>query len=159
MEIEKRLEQRGLELPPALLSPDGAVRFAWARAYGDRVFISAQGPLRADATLIGPFGRVGAEVTLEQARELARLTTLSLLASLKREIGDLDRVAAWLRVTGYVLTAPDFDRTPLVLNGCSDLLLDLFGPEIGRHARTAVGVAATPFSCPVLIQAEVAIKA
>lgn len=80
-----------------------------------------------------------------------------MLGSLAGEIGDLDRIVAWLRVDGFVLVAPGFDRTTNVINGCSDLILELFGPECGRHARTAMGVAATPLSCPVILAAEVAV--
>ncbi|HET9110214.1 MAG TPA: RidA family protein, partial [Ktedonobacterales bacterium] len=77
----------------------------------------------------------------------------------KRELGDLDRITAWLRVFGMVQTAPGFQRTPAVINGCSDLLLDIFGPEVGAHARSAVGMAELPFNIPVEIEAEVAIAA
>jgi hypothetical protein len=80
------------------------------------------------------------------------------LGSLKRAIGDLDRIAAWLRIEGFILAAPGFDRTTNVLNGCSELLLDLFGPEVGEHARFAMGVAATPLSCPVVVAGEVALR-
>ncbi|MGH2515237.1 MAG: RidA family protein, partial [Ktedonobacterales bacterium] len=91
------------------------------------------------------------------AYELARLTALSMLGSVKREIGDLDRVVAWLRVFGMVNVAPDFTATPAVVNGFSDLILTLYGPEAGRHARSAIGVAALPFGMPVEVEAEVEI--
>jgi enamine deaminase RidA (YjgF/YER057c/UK114 family) len=78
-----------------------------------------------------------------------------MLASLKRELGDLDRIAAWLRVFGMVNSAPDFNAHPSVINGCSDLLLEVFGPEVGQHARSAVGLAALPFNIPVEIEAQV----
>jgi hypothetical protein len=84
---------------------------------------------------------------------------LAMLASLKRELGDLDRIAAWLRVFGMVNSAPDFTLQPNVINGCSDLLIDLFGTEIGQHARSAVGLAALPFNIPVEIEAEVRLTA
>ena len=100
----------------------------------------------------------GVEVTPEQAAEAGRLAALAAIASLKRAIGSLDRVAAWVRVDGFVLSAPGFDRTTNVINGASRLIVELFGEEIGRHARTAMGVAATPLSCPVVISAEVAIR-
>lgn len=83
---------------------------------------------------------------------------MGAIASLKRAIGSLDRVAAWLRVDGFVLTAPGFDRTTDVINAASRLIISAFGDEIGRHARTAMGVAATPLSCPVVIAAEVALR-
>ncbi len=111
--------------------------------------------LDSDGSLAGPLGKVGAEVSEEQAYEAARLTALSMLGSLKRELGDLDRVAAWLRVFGMVNSAPGFDRQPNVINGFSDLILELYGPEAGDHARSAVGLAELPLGLPVEIEAEV----
>ena len=159
MTIEDRLTSLGLYLPePAKVPPDVGLDFAWARVHADRVYVSGHGPQAADGSVVGPFGRVGAEVTPEQAVEAARLATLAVLGSVKRAIGDLDRVAAWLRVDGFVLVAPGFDRTTNVVNGCSGLIAELFGAEVGRHARTAMGVAATPLSCPVVIAAELALR-
>jgi enamine deaminase RidA (YjgF/YER057c/UK114 family) len=126
--------------------------------FNDRVYVSGHGPQAADGSVVGPFGRVGLEVTPEQAAEAARLATLAVLGSVKRAIGDLNRIAAWLRIDGFVLAAPGFDRTTNVVNGCSRLVVELFGEEIGRHARTAMGVAATPLSCPVVIAAELALQ-
>jgi YjgF/chorismate_mutase-like, putative endoribonuclease len=104
------------------------------------------------------FGRVGAEVSAEQAYQAARFATLSMLGSLQRALGDLDRIVAWLRVEGFALMAAGFNQTTNVLNGCSDLLIELFGAEVGRHARTARGVASTPLNCPVTIAGEVLVK-
>jgi enamine deaminase RidA (YjgF/YER057c/UK114 family) len=81
-----------------------------------------------------------------------------MLASLKRALGDLDRVTAWLRLFGMVNTAPSFQQSPAVINGCSDLILQLYGPDRGGHARSAVGMAMLPFGAPVEIEAEVAIE-
>lgn len=157
--IEEKIVAAGLYLAePAKVPPGVIIDFAWARAYGDRVYLSGHGPQAPDGTVIGPFGHVGAEVTPEQAAEAGRLAALAAIASLKRAIGSLDRVAAWVRVDGFVLSAPGFDRTTNVINGASRLIVELFGEEIGRHARTAMGVAATPLSCPVVISAEVAIR-
>ena len=105
-----------------------------------------------------PLGKVGAEVSLEQGYEAARLTALSMLGSLKRTLGDLDRVTAWLRVFGMVNSAPSFTRQPAVINGFSDLILELYGAEAGQHARSAVGMAELPFGLPVEIEAEVEIQ-
>ncbi|MBW7455446.1 RidA family protein, partial [Paenibacillus sepulcri] len=139
MEIENRIQALGLYLPePAKVPPDVRIHFAWARVHGNRVYISGHGPQAADGSVIGPFGRVGAEVTPEQATEAARLATLAMLGSVKRAIGDLDHIAAWLRVDGFVLSAPGFDRTTNVVNGSSMLLTELFGEDIARHARTAM---------------------
>ena len=150
----------GLYLPEEAKIPTGVViDFAWARVHSDRVFASGHGPQSPDGSILGPFGRVGAEVTDEQATEAAKLATLSLLASVRRALGgSLDRVEAVLRVDGFVLVAPGFERTTSVINGCSRLILELFGEEAGRHARTAMGVAATPLSCSVVIAAEFAIR-
>jgi enamine deaminase RidA (YjgF/YER057c/UK114 family) len=157
--IESRIASLGLYLPEAAKPPPGVtIDFAWARLHGDRVFLSGHGPQNPDGTFVGPFGRVGAEVTPEEAVEAGRLAALSSIASLQRLIGSLDRVAGFLRVDGFVLTAPGFDRTTNVINGASRVIVDIFGEEIGRHARTAMGVAATPLSCPVVIAAEVALK-
>ena len=95
----------------------------------------------------------------QQGYAAARLTALAILSSLKRAIGDLDRVTAWLRVFGMVNTAPDFNLFPSVINGFSDLILSLYGPERGDHARSAVGMAGLPFGTPVEIEAEVEFRA
>lgn len=158
--VESRIQARGLYLPPPLrLPPDAPSPFAWARRFGDRVHISGHGPQAPDGNPAGPFGRVGIEVSPDEARQAARLALLAVLGSLKREIGDLGRVAAWLRLEGFVLTAAGFDRATTVVTAASELLVDLFGPETGRHARTAVGVTATPLNSPVVIAAEVALRA
>jgi enamine deaminase RidA (YjgF/YER057c/UK114 family) len=159
MLIEQRIAVLGLTLPEAAKVPaDVVTDFAWARVLGDRVYVSGHGPQAADGRVVGPFGQVGLEVTPEQAAEAARLATLSVLGSVRRAIGDLDRVVAWLRVDGFVLAAPGFDRTTNVINGASRLIIELFGKEVGTHARTAMGVAATPLSCPVVIAAELALQ-
>jgi len=159
MTVEERIAALGLTLPAAAKIPPGVIiDFAWARAHGDRVYVSGHGPQAADGTVVGPFGRVGAEVSPEVAADAAKLAALAAIASVKRAIGDLDRVAAWLRIEGYVLVAPGFDRTTNVVNGASRLIVEAFGYEIGHHARTAMGVAATPLNCPVVIAAELAIR-
>lgn len=154
--IEARLQALGLSLPAAAPAPPGVrMPFAFVRLHGNRAFISGHGPQLPDGSLAPPFGKVGAEVSLDEAVQAARLTALSMLASLKRELGDLERVAAWLRVFGMVNAAPGFTQLPQVINGCSDLILELYGPERGAHARSAVGLAELPFSIPVEIEAEV----
>ena len=91
-------------------------------------------------------------MTLDPGYNAARLTALSMLGSLKRALGDLDRIAAWTRVFGMVNSAPGFNRQPSVINGFSDLILELFGPDIGAHSRSAVGMAELPFNIPVEIE-------
>jgi enamine deaminase RidA (YjgF/YER057c/UK114 family) len=101
---------------------------------------------------------VGRELTAEQGYAAARLVALSILGSLQRALGDLDRVVAWTRVFGMVNSAPDFNEQPSVINGCSDLILDLYGADAGAHARSAVGLAELPFNIPVEIEGEVQIR-
>ncbi len=157
-EIENKLEALGLVLPQQLKLPAGmTLPFPWVSVRGNRVFVSGHGAQESDGALSGPFGQVGSQVTVEQANGLAKKTGLSILASLKRELGDLDRIAAWNRVFGMVNSAPGFGKQPLVINGFSDLILELFGPEVGRHARSAVGMAALPFDMAVEIEAELTI--
>jgi enamine deaminase RidA (YjgF/YER057c/UK114 family) len=158
MKIERRLEELGLTLPaPIRVPPDVRIPFVFVRVRGDRAFVSGHGPQNADGSLAGPFGKVGAEVSLEQGYEAARLVALSMLGSLQRELGDLDRIASWLRVFGMVNSAPGFTQQPQVINGFSDLIIDVFGADIGQHARSAVGMAELPFGFPVEIEAEVKI--
>ncbi|HET7479870.1 MAG TPA: RidA family protein [Rubrobacteraceae bacterium] len=128
------------------------------RVRGDRAYVSGHGPLNPDGSLSGPFGKVGAEVSPEEGYEAARGAALSVLASLKRELGDLDRVSAWLVVHGLVNAAPDFGGTAGVINGFSDLILDIYGPEAGMHARSAPGVATLPLNQPVFVAAEVEVR-
>ncbi|CAN5157971.1 RidA family protein [soil metagenome] len=158
MEMEARLKERGLVLPAPLKTPPGLVLpFSWVRVRGNRAYVSGHGAQNADGSLAEPLGKVGAEVSEEQGYEAARLTALAVLGSLKRELGDLDRVGAWLRVFGMVNSAPGFHRQPNVINGFSDLILDLYGPEAGDHARSAVGMAELPLGMPVEVEAEVEI--
>ncbi|MGH2493418.1 MAG: RidA family protein [Ktedonobacteraceae bacterium] len=159
MKIEARLQELGLVLPETLKAPAGVkLPFANVRVRGNRAYIAGHGPLMPDGSLAKPLGKVGAEVSEQEAYQSARLVTLAILASLKRELGDLDRVTAWLRVFGMVNTAPGFNRQPAVINGFSDLILELYGPEVGQHARSAVGMAGLPFDIPVEIEAEVEIS-
>ena len=157
MEIERRLRELGLELPPAVVPPAGVrLPFRPVRIVGDRALVSGHGPQNADGTSAGPFGKVGAQVSLEEAYRSARLTAVSMLGSLSRELGDLDRIVAWVRVFGMVNSAPGFTHQPAVINGFSDLIIDLFG-EAGAHARSAVGMAELPFDLPVEVEAELLI--
>jgi enamine deaminase RidA (YjgF/YER057c/UK114 family) len=158
--VEDRLSRLGLSLPPPFAPPPGVVLpFASVRLIGRRACISGHGPQTAQGALAEPLGKVGRDLSVEQGYAAARLTALSILASLKRALGDLDRVAAWVRVFGMVNSAPGFTLQPKVINGFSDLILDLYGPEAGAHARSAVGLAELPFGIPVEIEAEVEISA
>ena len=156
--IEAKLKELGLRLPqPVKVPSDVKLPFSFIRIKGNRAYVSGHGPQNPDGTIAQPLGKVGKELTLEQGYQAARLTALSILGNLKRELGDLDRVTAWLKVFGMVNAAPGFNRLPQVINGFSDLILELYGPEKGAHARSAVGLAELPFSMPVEIEAEVEI--
>jgi hypothetical protein len=155
-QIEDRLRALGLLLPPPPTPPPGVLLpFQFVRVLGRRALISGHGPQNPDGSFAAPLGKLGREVTLEQGYVAARLTALSILGSLQRALGDLDRIAAWGRVLGMVNAAPGFTRHPSVINGFSDLILELFGPEVGAHSRSAVGLAELPFDLPVEIEGEV----
>jgi enamine deaminase RidA (YjgF/YER057c/UK114 family) len=157
---EERLVTLGYVLPQPLKLPPGvALPFPWIRIVGSRALISGHGPTNADGTLAQPLGKVGAEVTEEEAYVAARLTGLAILGSLRRELGSLDRIANWLRVLGMVNSAPGFNRQPAVINGFTDLIIEVFGRERGAHARSAVGLAELPFRIPVEIEGEVELRA
>jgi enamine deaminase RidA (YjgF/YER057c/UK114 family) len=157
MRIEQRLAELGLELPAPMETTSLELPFPWVRLHGGRAYVSGHTPLAPDGTLWAARGKVGADLTEDEGYAAARATGLAMLASLKRALGDLDRVTAWLRVFGMVNTAPGFIRTPAVINGFTHLVIDLWGPEAGAHARSAIGVAALPFGLPVEIEAEVAV--
>jgi len=155
-EVERRLAALGLILPPQVKPPPGIVLpFQFVRLTGNRGFVSGHSAQNPDGSIAGPLGKVGRELSVEQGYKAARLTAVSILASLKRALGDLDRITAWGRVFGMVNSAPGFHRQPSVINGFSDLILELYGPEVGAHARSAVGMAELPFGIPVEIEAEV----
>lgn len=157
MHIEAKLEALGLVLPAPLHYPPGmGMPFSWVRVRGKRAFISGHIALNDDGTIAQPLGRVGEEVTVEEGNLAARKVALAHLASLKRELGDLDRVTAWLRVFAMVNAGPGFFSTPLVANGYSELILELYGPEAGQHARTAAPMR-VPMNAPFNCEAEVEI--
>jgi enamine deaminase RidA (YjgF/YER057c/UK114 family) len=158
--IDQRLAALGLQLPPPMTPPAGVVLpFRAVRLVGTRALISGHGPQNADGSLAAPLGKLGRELEVEQGYTAARLTALSILGSLQRATGDLDRVRAWSRVLGMVNSAPGFALQPSVVNGFSDLILELYGPERGMHARSAVGMAELPFNIPVEIEGEVELDA
>jgi len=158
LKVETKLQKLGLILSEPLKTPPVVkLPFPWVRVRGNRAYISGHGPQNPDGSIAHPLGKVGADLSLKEAYQAARLTALSILGSLKRELGDLDQVVAWLRVFGMVNSAPGFNQQPLVINGFSDLILELYGPERGLHARSAVGMAELPFGIPVEIEAEVEI--
>src|SRR5262249_40277952 len=131
MRVEARLQELGLALPELLKAPPGIVfPFAWVRVRGNRAYVSGHVAQNPDGSLALPLGKVGTDVTPEEGYRSARLVALAHLGSLKRELGDLDRITAWLRVFAMVNAAPGFNETPRVTNGYSDLILELYGPEV-----------------------------
>ena len=144
--IEARLEELGIELPRA--SPPVA-NYVNAVRTGNLLFLSGKGPLRPDGSLIK--GKVGTDLTVEEGYEAARLTGLNLLAALRRELGSLDRVRQIVKVLGMVNAAPAFEEQPKVINGFSDLMVEVFGDR-GRHARSAVGMGSLPEGIAVEIE-------
>jgi enamine deaminase RidA (YjgF/YER057c/UK114 family) len=147
MRVEERLREMGLELPEAPAPIANYLRYVQV---GNLLFMAGHGPNRAGGPVYS--GKVGADVTIEEAYEAARSTTLNLLASAKEALGDLDRIKRVVKVLGMVNSAPDFGDQPKVINGFSDLMVEVFGPEIGKHARSAVGMAGLPSDIPVEIE-------
>lgn len=154
--IESRLREMGLLIPPPIEVPSGVVLpFAMVKIVGKRALVSGHGPQIEDGSLSPIKGHVGDEVSVDDGYEAAKLTALSILGSLKRELGSLDRITNWGRVFGMVASAPGFIRQPAIINGFSELILELYGPERGQHSRSAVGMAELPFGIPVEIECEV----
>jgi enamine deaminase RidA (YjgF/YER057c/UK114 family) len=149
---EAKLKALKIELPPA---PKPIASYVPAVRTGNYVYLAGQGPLANGKPTIT--GKVGGEVSEEQANKAARETALVLLAALRAEIGSLDRVARVVKIVGFVNSAPGFTRQPWVMNGASDLLVEVFG-EAGRHARSSVGVSELPLNIPVEIEMIVEIK-
>jgi enamine deaminase RidA (YjgF/YER057c/UK114 family) len=143
---ERRLTELGVELP-APMSPAGA--YVPAVRVGALLYLSGAGPVRADGTIVS--GKVGGAVSLDDAVEAARLTGVQLLAAMRGDLGSLDRVRRVVKTFGMVNCAPRFNRTPQVIDGCSNLMIDVFG-DAGRGARSAVGMAELPFDIAVEIE-------
>lgn len=151
-EIERKLKEMGLALP-AVSAP--VATYVPAKRVGDLVHCSGQVPMK-DGVLVRK-GRLGEDVTVEEGRECARLCALNALAAIGVAAGGLGNVAEVVQVRGYVSCTPDFGQQPEVVNGASDLLVQLFG-EAGRHARAAVGVASLPRNAPVEVEMVVRVS-
>ena len=157
--IEQRLGALGLVLPAPFKPPSGMVLpFRSVRVVGTRALISGHGPQNKDGSIAEPLGKLGRDLTVEQGYAAARITGLSILGSLQRALGDLDRITNWVRVFGMVNSGPGFNKQPSVINGFSDLIIELWGAQAGAHSRSAVGMAELPFDIPVEIEAEVEIR-
>jgi enamine deaminase RidA (YjgF/YER057c/UK114 family) len=142
---EQRLQELGIELPPPF-EPVGS--YVAARVSRGMLYVSGQGPAGPDGFVTG---QVGGTLTLSQGVDAARLTGLNLLSVMRAELGSLDRVTAIVKLLGMVNCHSSFNDTPAVINGCSDLLVEVFG-EAGRHARSAVGMAKLPFDIAVEVE-------
>jgi len=153
MSAEKRLKQLGIELPQA---PSPVANYVNAVRSGKLLFLSGKGPSALDG--LRPAGKLGREFNLEQGYKFARSTGLALLAVMRAELGSLDRVRRVVKLLGMVNAVPEFADQPKVVNGCSDLMVEVFG-ERGRHARSAVGVGSLPGGIPVEIEAIVEVGA
>lgn len=154
MEIEKKLNDLGYQLPPYRLSSAG--NFVSAVRTGNLVYTAGHGPGLIEGGFLH-VGKLGSDLTIEQGYDCARQTMLNLLSSLKEEIGDLDNVKRVVKLLCMINCAPDFGDTPKVANGASDLLVSLYG-DSGRHARSAVGMGSLPFGMPVEIEMIVEVK-
>jgi len=149
---EKRLKALGLELPK-VSSP--VANYVNAVQAGNLLFLAGKGPLAVDGKR--PSGKVGRDYTVEQAYQFARTTGLDLLAVMRSELGSLDRVKRVVKLLGMVNAVPEFREQPQVINGCSDLFVEVFGDK-GRHARSAVGMGSLPLQIPVEIECIVEVE-
>ena len=150
--IESRLEELGLTLPAPLVPPGN---FQLVKVHGGLAYIAGHGPFDGPTPLVQ--GLVGRDLNVDEAYEAARLTGLSMLASLKRDLQDLDRVTQWIRAVGYVHCERGFDQNATVVNGFSDLIVELWG-DAGRHARSAPGQGPSPLNVPIIVDAMVAVS-
>jgi enamine deaminase RidA (YjgF/YER057c/UK114 family) len=143
---EERLAATGIRLPPA---PRPAAQYVPCVRSGNLLYVSGQGPVTAEGFVTG---KVGKTIDEMGAKHAARLTGLAILAVLRQELGSLDNVVRVVKVLGMVNAAPGFNRMPAVIDGCSELFVEVFG-DAGRHARSAVGMAELPFDIAVEIEA------
>jgi enamine deaminase RidA (YjgF/YER057c/UK114 family) len=149
--IESPLDELGLRLPAPLIPPGN---FELVKVHNGLAYIAGHGPFDGATPVVQ--GLVGRDLTVDQAYEAARMTGLSILASLKREFDDLDRVTQWIRAVGYIHCEEGFGQNAAVLNGFSDLIVELWGAA-GRHARSAPGQGPSPLNVPIIVDAIVAI--
>jgi enamine deaminase RidA (YjgF/YER057c/UK114 family) len=155
---ESRLEDLGLKLPFPTKVPEGLhLPFSFVNIRGDRALFSGHPKSAMDGRIAGPFGTVGTDMTTDQAYAEASEVALSVLANLKAEIGELSRIVGWVRVFGMITSAPDYFEQHIVVNGFSELIVEIFGPDVGRHARSAIGVSGLPLGFAMEIEGEVLI--
>ena len=157
--IDQRIIDLGLTLPaPLQIPPNVVVPLSMVKVVGTRVLVSGHGPQNDDGSIAEPLGQVGTDLTLEQGIAAARRVALTMLGSLQRELGSLDRIKDWVKVLGMVNSAPGFTGQTPVINGFSNLIFEVFGESKGLPVRTAVGMAGLPFNIPVEIEAELALE-
>ena len=145
MTIEKKIKSLGLSLPEP---KDPVGSYVASKVVGNLLFISGKGPLKNDGNYIK--GKLGYDLTIEQGYEAARITAINLISTVKASVGDLKKVKRVLKVTGMVNAAPNFTDHPKVVNGCSDLIVKVFGDR-GKHTRAAVGMGSLPSNIAVEI--------
>ncbi|MCW2680430.1 MAG: putative endoribonuclease [Frankiales bacterium] len=157
MSVEARVEELGLQLVSPFTPPAARVnnRIVQRAAGSDMLYISGRGPGRADGEGFTHLGCLGDGLTVQEGYDAAAAVALEHMGILRGELGTLDHVRRWIKVTGFVRATSDFTRHPEVLNGFSDLIVSVFGEEVGRHARSAIGVASLPFGIPVEVEAIV----
>lgn len=153
-EICARLKARALVLPRPWRVPAKVTSARLIRVVGDHVFVSGHVPLSDDGEPVGPAGVVGTSLDLATVQRSALRAALGMLADIDAALGDLSRIRGWCLLRGMVRAAPGFSDFPAVFNPVSQLLVDLFGEEIGAHSRVAVGVAGLPWNMPVEIEAQ-----
>lgn len=149
--IESRLDELGLTLPAPLVPPGN---FQLVKVHDGLAYIAGHGPFDGSTPLVQ--GLVGRDLDVDEAYQAARQTGLSILASLKRELGDLDRVTEWIRAVGYVHCEEGFGQNAAVVDGFSDLIVELWG-DAGRHARSAPGQGPSPLNIPIIVDAIAAV--
>ena len=156
-DADARLKELGITLSAPMQT--ASLPFELIRIHGRHVYLSGHVPLAEDGSLGRPLGKVGDAVSLEQGQQAARSVALGFLATLQQAVGSLNQVECWLKLFGMVNAAPGFNNLPAVINGASELILEVFGPDAGAHTRSAVGMAELPFDVPVEIAAELILKA
>lgn len=151
--VEARIRDLGLSMPVIPAAPKGS--YSTFKRMGNVIYLSGHLPIPAEGAMMT--GRLGQDVSLEQGQEAARLCALQMIASMKAAVGDLDNVKSIIKVNGFVNSTSDFTSHHLVINGCSNLLADVFGLEVGQHARSAVGVNVLPLNVPVEVEAIITV--
>lgn len=153
MKPEDKIKELGIEFPTI---PVPTANYLHYRLAGDTLYISGQVPRGVDGVVWK--GKLGRDITVEEGYQHARLSAINMLAMAKQALGDLDRVEMVVKLLGMVNSTPDFGEQPKVINGCSDLLVEVFGKERGSHARSAVGIASLPDNCSVEIEVIMKVK-